>query len=89
MVKCGSTPNAIASEDEREQVIKKWLSYRESRVLGRHLRREEVREVQNIARRITALLLLEPELDANYQAVKANVYPWPQKDEATQQTWEV
>jgi hypothetical protein len=69
------------------QVIKKWLSYRESRVLGRHLRREEVREVQNIARRITALLLLEPELDANYQAVKASVYPWPKQQENDMVAW--
>jgi hypothetical protein len=69
------------------QVIKKWLSYRESKVLGRHLRREEAREVQNIARRITALLLLEPALDANYQAVKANVYPWPEEDTAARTTW--
>ena len=31
-----------------------------------------------MARRITAILLLEPALDANYAAVKANTYPWPQ-----------
>jgi hypothetical protein len=59
------------------QVIKKWLSYREEKVLGRPLRRDEAREVQQIARRVAALLLLEPELDASYQAVKASVYPWP------------
>jgi hypothetical protein len=29
-----------------------------------------------MARRITALVLLEPALDANYQAVKAATYPW-------------
>ena len=28
--------------------------------------------------RLAALLLLEPALDANYGAVKANTYPWPQ-----------
>ena len=58
------------------QVIKKWLSYREEAVLGRSLRLEEVLEVTNIARRIAAILLLEPQLDANYQAVKADLYPW-------------
>jgi hypothetical protein len=69
--------------------IKKWLSYREPRVIGRHLRWEEVREAQNIARRITALLLLEPELDANCQAVKANLYPWPLEDDDGLRQWEI
>ena len=32
---------------------------------------EEVREVTNIARRISAILRLEPELDKYYAAVKA------------------
>jgi hypothetical protein len=31
----------------------------------------------NIARRIAAILLLEPSLDANYQAIKGATYPWP------------
>ena len=52
------------------QVIKKWLSYREFALLGRALTLDEVREVQNIARRITAILLMESALDANYAAVK-------------------
>ena len=59
------------------QVIKKWLSYRESNLLGRPLKSEEVREVTNIARRVAAILALEPELDANYERVKADTYPWP------------
>ncbi len=54
------------------QVIKKWLSYREHKLLGRPLTTDEVRDVANIARRIAAILLLEPELDANYAAVKMN-----------------
>jgi hypothetical protein len=52
-------------------VIKKWLSYREKDVLGRNLKPEEVRHVKHMVRRIAALLLLEPRLDANYEAVKA------------------
>ena len=56
------------------QVIKKWLSYREREILGRSLRMDEARAVTDIARRIAAILLLEPALDANYQAVKAAVY---------------
>ena len=59
------------------QVIKKWLSYREHNLLGRPLTTDEAREVMNIARRIAAILLLEPALDANYQAIKAAAYPWP------------
>ncbi len=59
------------------QVIKKWLSYREKDLLGRSLSVDEVREVTNIARRIAALLLLSPALDANYEAVKHNTYRFP------------
>ncbi|HXF40033.1 MAG TPA: type ISP restriction/modification enzyme, partial [Blastocatellia bacterium] len=59
------------------QVIKKWLSYRERELLGRALTPDEAREVMNIARRIAAILLLEPALDANYQAVKQATYSWP------------
>jgi hypothetical protein len=59
------------------QVMKKWLSYREKALLGRGLTLDEVSEVTNMARRIAALLLLQPALDANYRAVKAATYPWP------------
>jgi len=61
------------------QVIKKWLSYREQELLGRPLKLEEVTEVTHMARRITAILLLEPELDANYEAVKQSTYQWSTK----------
>ncbi len=61
------------------QVMKKWLSYREKALLGRGLKIEEVTEVTHMARRIAALLLLRPALDANYQAVKAAAYVWPVK----------
>jgi hypothetical protein len=53
------------------QVIKKWLSYREFDLLGRALTPDEAREVTHMARRIAALILLQPELDKNYQTVKA------------------
>ena len=58
------------------QVIKKWLSYRESPLLGRGLTKDEARHVTDMARRIAALLLMGPALDANYEAVKRNPYPW-------------
>ena len=58
------------------QVIKKWLSYREHKLLGRPLTTDEAREIMNIARRIASILLLEPSLDANYQAIKSATYRW-------------
>lgn len=57
------------------QVTKKWLSYREFALLGRALTPDEAREVTHMARRIAALILLQPELDKNYQAVKASAIP--------------
>ncbi|MBN1628297.1 MAG: hypothetical protein JW990_00905 [Thermoleophilia bacterium] len=48
------------------QVMKKWLSHREKALLGRDLEPEEVREVMRMARRITAIPLLQPQLDANF-----------------------
>ena len=59
------------------QVMKKWLSYREKKLLGRGLTQDEARYVSEVARRIAALLLLGPRLDANYEAVKAATYAWP------------
>jgi predicted helicase len=58
------------------RVIKKWLSYREFQLLGRGLTPDEAREVTHMARRIAALILLQPELDANYLRVKANTFDW-------------
>lgn len=58
------------------QVLKKWLSYRELALLGRPLTPEEAREVTQTARRIAALIVLQPELDQNYQAVKAGAFDW-------------
>lgn len=48
------------------QVIKKWLSYRQRQILSRDLNIEEAREVTNIARRLTAIVLTYPFLDENY-----------------------
>ena len=58
------------------QVLKKWLSYREHALLGRALTADEAREFTHHARRIAALLLLQPDLDKNYQAVKAASAAW-------------
>ncbi|MCY3019517.1 MAG: N-6 DNA methylase [Planctomycetota bacterium] len=51
------------------QVIKKWLSYREKPLLGRDLTLDEAREVMNIARRITAIRMMESALDENFTGV--------------------
>ena len=40
------------------QVLKKWLSYRETKVLGRSLLPEEVQHFTDTARRIAAILML-------------------------------
>lgn len=61
------------------QVIKKWLSYREKSVLGRALRYDEVLCVTEMARRIAAILLMGPELDASYRAVVADAIDWQTK----------
>jgi hypothetical protein len=59
------------------QVIKKWLSYREHKLLGRALNADEAREVTGMARRLAQIVLLQPTLDANYRSIAAHAYPWP------------
>ena len=57
-------------------MIKKWLSYREKELLGRSITKDEARHVTDMARRIAALILMGPALDANYQALKRNTHSW-------------
>ncbi len=56
------------------QVIKKWLSYRESKLLGRPLSLDEITEVTNMIRRISAIILLENDLNENYRKIKKDFY---------------
>ena len=49
-------------------VVKKWLSYREFRVLGRPLFQEEMTCITEVVRRLKALRLMGEPLDANYRA---------------------
>lgn len=58
------------------QVIKKWLSYRESSIINRPLKKEEVREITNISRRLSAILLMGSSLNENYNTIKGNSYKW-------------
>lgn len=62
------------------QVIKKWLSYRELPILERPLKPEEVFEVSTMIRRIAAILLLSPALDANYTATRDAPSSWMRAD---------
>ena len=52
-------------------VLKKWLSYRDVKVLGRPLTPAEVDHFRDTARRLAALLLLGPDLDAAYSNASA------------------
>ncbi|CAN5641198.1 DNA methyltransferase [soil metagenome] len=58
------------------QVLKKWLSYRESDVLGRYLHADEARTFSQIARRIAAILLLEDDLNVSYQRCTTDTWDW-------------
>lgn len=58
------------------QVFKKWLSYRERDVLGRPMTTAEAREATAIIRRLAALVVMGPELDTNYRAVRDAAFAW-------------
>lgn len=58
------------------QVIKKWLSYRERKILGRGLNVVEVREVTDIARRVASILMMYPSLNKNYSLAKDSAQSW-------------
>jgi hypothetical protein len=58
------------------QVLKKFLSYREQPLLGRALTTVELRYVRDVARRLAALRLMAPELDANYRSCAAAHRPF-------------
>jgi len=55
------------------QVLRKWLSYRDAAILRRALTVDEARQFRNIARRLTELVLMQPELDVNYRAATGDV----------------
>jgi Type ISP C-terminal specificity domain len=54
------------------QVLKKWLSYRETELLKRALTLAEANETRDTARRIAAILLSSNDLDKNYLTAKAS-----------------
>jgi hypothetical protein len=58
-------------------VLKKWLSYRDHSIITRPLNQEEVAHIQATARRLAAILLMGPDLDANYRASAEAHVPLP------------
>jgi Type ISP C-terminal specificity domain/N-6 DNA Methylase len=58
-------------------VFKKWLSYRDHEVLGRPITTAEAREASAIIRRLTALIIMQPELNENYRAICESAFSWP------------
>lgn len=48
-------------------VLKKWISYRDVRVLGRPLTVDEIRHLTIVVRRLKAAILLTPELNVNFE----------------------
>lgn len=61
-------------------VFKKWLSYRERDVLGRAITTAEAREATAIIRRLAALIVMQPQLDANYRAICDSAFAWQSTD---------
>lgn len=59
------------------QVLKKWLSYRESALLGRPLTSDEAQEFTHHVRRIAAILCLSPKLDEHYSTCAASPHSNP------------
>lgn len=63
------------------QVLKKWLSYREEPLLGRPLYEDEARYFSQVVRRITAILLLGPALDASYSSILPGARGLPDREQ--------
>jgi hypothetical protein len=66
------------------QALKKWLSYRETAIMGRPLRGEEVLHFAQTARRITEILAMGPALNATHDEARADAIVWTARDETGQ-----
>lgn len=58
------------------QVIKKWLSYREDKIIEREILVPEARTVTNIVWRLMTLVLMGDALDKNYDNCCSNSFNW-------------
>ena len=59
------------------QVVKKWLSYREDKILWPGLETGRSPRSDEHCPRIAAIILLQPKLDENYNQVKTAAFDWP------------
>jgi hypothetical protein len=64
------------ASDVPTRTVVEVVSYREASILGRPLKADEVAYVSEMVRRVAAILLLGPALDANYHAAKASAVRW-------------
>ncbi len=62
------------------QVLKKWLSYRDESLIGRPLTLDEAIEFTTMARRLTAIVLMEPLLDTNYITTRDATFRWTESE---------
>ena len=53
------------------------MIYREKGMLGRGLKVEEAEYVTEMARRLSALIMLHEKLNTNYETVKSDTWVWP------------
>lgn len=79
-------PECVVSENSArdyciggQNIVRKWLAHREVEHLGRALDRKEARWMTSTIRRISILILMGRELDANYDACRVNAYQWPER----------
>lgn len=59
------------------QVMKRWLTAYMKSKIKRSLDGSEIRYFTEMGRRLTELVLMFDQLDANYEACRDNAYQWP------------
>jgi hypothetical protein len=67
------------------QALKKWLSYRETEIMGRPLRGEEILHFAQTARRITEILAMGPALNETHELARGDAVIWPSDADSDQQ----
>ena len=68
--------NRRVADEEIAEEVNHYLEESTAMFAARGLTPDEAREVTHMARRIAALILLQPELDKNYAAVKSASTEW-------------
>ncbi len=67
------------------QALKKWLSYRETDIVGRPLMGEDILHFAQTARRITEILAMGPALDASHELARGDALAWQDCADTDQQ----